>query len=63
MIAQRHEEIEEELRATSLHLHLHRAASLESAPRADDESEVVCSKFAVGVGCISVGVAGGEEDG
>ena len=43
MVDHSHEEVEEERRATLLHLHLHRAASLESVAGADDEGEVVCS--------------------
>jgi hypothetical protein len=45
MIAQRDEQIEEQLRATSHHLHLHCAAALEGAAAADDECEVVCSEL------------------
>jgi hypothetical protein len=62
VIAQRDEEIKEELGAAGHHLHLHCAAALEGAAAADDEGEVVGSEFGVGVGCVGVCVAGGGED-
>jgi len=37
VIAHGHEEVEEELRVTLLHLHLHRAAAFESLAATDDK--------------------------
>ena len=37
VIAHGHEQIEEKLRVTLLHLHLHRAAAFEGLATADDE--------------------------
>jgi len=62
MIAQRDEEVKEQLRASGHHLHLHGAAALEGAAAADDEREVVGSELRVGVWCVGVGVASGGED-
>ncbi len=62
VIAQRHEQVEEELRAAGHHLHLHCAAALEGAAAADDECEVVGSQLRVGIGCVGVGVASGCQD-
>jgi hypothetical protein len=59
MIAQCNEQIEKELGAAGLHLHLHSPATLEGASAADDKGEVVCSKFRVSVGRIGVCVACG----
>ena len=41
VVAERDEEVKEHLRAALLHLHLHRAASLEGLAAADDEREIV----------------------
>jgi hypothetical protein len=62
MIAQRDEQVEEQLRAAGHHLHLHGAAALEGPAAADDEREVVGSQLGVCVGCVGVGVAGGGEN-
>jgi hypothetical protein len=62
VIAQRDEEVKEQLRAAGHHLHLHGTAALEGAAAADDEREVVGSELRVGVRCVGVGVAGGGED-
>ena len=63
MIAQRDEQVEEQLRAASHHLHLHGAAALEGPAAADDEREVVGSQLGVCVGRVGVGVARGRENG
>jgi hypothetical protein len=57
MVAQCNEEVKEELTASSMHLKLHCAASLESAPAADDECEIVCSEFRVSVWCVGIGIS------
>jgi hypothetical protein len=62
VIAQRDEQVEEQLRATGHHLHLHGAAALESSTAADDESKVVGSQLGVCVWGVGVGVAGRGED-
>jgi hypothetical protein len=54
MVAESHEEIEEQLRASVEHLQLHCATSLESATRSDDQGQVVGSQF--GVSLRSVGI-------
>ena len=63
MVAQRNEQVEEKLRATGMHLDLHRAATLECPSAADDEGEVVRTELGVRVGGVGVGVAGRGEDG
>lgn len=63
MINHRHEQIEEQRRLASLHLHLHRAAALERGAAADNESEIVGTQLAVGCGRVGVGEAGRGEDG
>jgi len=63
MITQRNEEIEKQLRPTSLHLHLHGAASLEGSSRSDDEREVVRTEFGVSVGRVGVCIASRKQDG
>jgi len=62
VIAQRDEQVEEQLRTTCHHFHLHGATALESSSAADNECEVVGSQLRVGVRCIGVSVAGGGED-
>jgi len=62
VVAQSNEQIKEELTASLLHLHLHSPATLECASTADYEGEVVSPKFGVGVGSISICVAGRRED-
>lgn len=62
MINHRHEQIKEQRRAALLHLHLHGSTALESAAAADDEGEVVGSKFTVRGRRVGVGEAGGGED-
>lgn len=61
MIAHGNEEVKEEF-ASLFHLHLHRAASLESRPASDNESKVVSSEFGFVVGCVGVGIARTCED-
>lgn len=55
------EEIEEEL-AAILHFSLHCAAALERVSGSNDEREVVCTEFGVGVGSVGVGVTGRCQD-
>jgi hypothetical protein len=57
MIAQRHEQIEEQLAAALLHFHLHRATSFECSSTANDQSEVMSSKFRVITGSVGICVA------
>ncbi len=57
MVAHSDKQIKEQS-STLLHLHLHGATSLESAPAPDDESKVVCSKLGIRVRGLGVGVAG-----
>lgn len=63
MIDHGDEQVEEQRRATHLHLMLQGAAALESVPAADDESEVMRTQLRVAGRGIGVGVAGGGEDG
>lgn len=63
MVAQRNEQIEEELGVAVEHLELHGAAALEGAAAADDEGEVVRAQLGVGVGRVRVGVPGRGQDG
>lgn len=63
MVAKRNEKVKEELRTAIIQLELHRTASLEGAPGADDEGEVVCSQFGVAVGSVGIGVASRCQDG
>ena len=58
MIHHGNEQIEEQRRATSVHLHLHGAAAFERVAAADDESEVVSTKLRVRRRCVAIGVAG-----
>jgi len=58
MIAQSDKEVEEELRASSMHLQLHRAASLECATTTDDQGKVVCPKFRITVRSVGICIAG-----
>lgn len=62
VVAKSHEEVEEQLTPTGMHLQLHGSTTLERVPTADDECEVMCSKFGVAVGRVGVGVAGRGED-
>lgn len=57
MVAKCNEKIKEKLSATIIHLELHGAAALEGASRANDESEIVCSKFGIGVRRVVVSVS------
>lgn len=54
MVAEGYKEIKEQLRASVEHLQLHCATSLESAAGSDDQSQIMCSQF--GVGLRSVGI-------
>ena len=56
VVAKRHEQVEEELRATVEHLELHGAAPLEGAAAADDEGEIVGAKLGVCVRRVGVRV-------
>ena len=47
MIAERDEEVEEELRVAVEHLELHGAAALERVAAADDESQIVGAQLRV----------------
>lgn len=62
MITHGDEEVEEQF-AAMLHLALHRAAPLEGVAAADDESEVVCSKFRVRIRGVAVRPACRGQDG
>lgn len=57
VVAQGHEEIEEELGAAVEHFQLHGAAALESAAGANDESEVMSPKLGVIVGSVGIGIS------
>ena len=61
MVAHGDEEVKEQF-ASLFHLHLHRAASLESRPASDDEGKIVSSEFRFMVGSVGVGVARTCED-
>lgn len=63
VVAQGDKQVEKELRPAVVHLQLHRAAALEGAAAADDESQVVGAQLGVRVGGVGVGVAGRCEDG
>jgi hypothetical protein len=63
VITQRDEQIKKQLTPTGHHLHLHRATSLERASTADDESEIMSSKFRVIIGSVGVSIASGSQDG
>lgn len=63
MIHHSDEEIEEEWRTTVLHLHLHRAATLEGVAAANDEGKVVSAKFGVAGRCVGVGETSRRQDG
>lgn len=54
MVAEGYKEIEEQLCASVEHLQLHCATSLESATGSDDQSQVVCSQFGVGLGSVGI---------
>jgi hypothetical protein len=62
MITHGDEKIEEQPPAF-FHLHLHGAASLESVPAPNDESEVMGSQLGVIIRRMGVGIPGGGEDG
>ena len=62
MVHHRDEKVEEEWRATCLHLHLHRTTPLESVTAPDDECEIVCSQLGVRGRRVGVGVASRGED-
>ena len=55
------EQIEEEL-AAILHLVLHRTAALECVASADDEREIMCSKFRVAVRRVGIREASRRQD-
>lgn len=63
MIDHRHKQVKEQRTPTSLHLHLHCAATLECIATANDEREVVRSQLGIACGRVGVGKAGREEDG
>lgn len=63
MVAEGDEQVEEKLTTTVEHLKLHRAATLECGPTANDESEVMSTQLGVGIGCVGVGITGGGQDG
>ncbi len=54
MVTHSNKQIEEQF-ATVFHLRLHRAAALEGAAAANDESEIMSSKLRVAVGGVGVG--------
>lgn len=62
MVTHCNKQIEEQL-ATVFHLGLHGAAAFESGSAADDEGEIVSSKFGIVVGSMSVCPASRREDG
>ena len=62
MVAQCNKQVKEQLTATSMHLHLHRATSLERVSASDDECEIVCSKFRVVVRCVCICEASWGKD-
>lgn len=63
VVAERDEQVEEQLAAAVEHLELHGAAALEGGAAADDEREVVGTQLGVGVGRVGVGVPRRREDG
>jgi len=63
MVAQGHEEVEEQLRAAVEHLKLHRAAALESAARTNDQGQVMCPKLGVVVRRVGVCISSRRQDG
>lgn len=63
VVDHRHEEVEEQRRATVLHFHLHCARTLECVPASNDECKVVCSQLGVGGRSVGIGVASRGEDG
>ena len=63
MVAERDEQVEEQLGAAVEHLQLHGAAALEGAATPDDESEVMCPQLGVCVGGVGIGVTRRCEDG
>ena len=62
MVTHGDEEVEEHL-ATSLHLDSHGAASLEGVAAANDEREVVSSKFSIVVRGVLIGPTSRCQDG
>ena len=62
MVAKSDEQVEEQLAASVEHLELHGAASLESAPAANDEGKIVRPQFGVSIRCIGVCVTGRRKD-
>jgi hypothetical protein len=63
VVAQGHEEIKEELGTAVEHFQLHGAAALESAARANDESEVMSPELGVIVGSVGIGISGRCKNG
>ena len=62
MVTHSNKQIEEQL-ATILHLGLHSTAAFKSRSAANDEGEIVSSKFRVIIGSMSVCPASRREDG
>ena len=63
MVAQRHEEVKEQLSSAVEHFQLHGAAALEGAAGTDDERQVMGSQLGVAVRCVGVRIARGSEYG
>ena len=55
VIAHGDKQVEKQLAAPSLHLHLHGPAALEGLAGANDERKVVCAQLGVVIGCVGVG--------
>lgn len=63
MVAESNKEIKEELRATIVHLELHRSAPLKGAARTNDQSKIMGSQLGVGVRRVGVGITSRRKDG
>lgn len=63
VVAERDEQVKEQLAPAVEHLQLHGAAALEGRAAADDEREVVGAQLGVCIGRVGVSIPGGREDG
>lgn len=63
MVAQSHEKIKEQGCPTVEHLKLHGATALESATRANDQGEIVCTQLGISVWSVGISIASGSQDG